>query len=145
MVIIDAWMQHPSAEFLADPMFDPLRRWARGHLAGDGVPTEATVAAMDTAGVRTGMLCAWRGPRGPLISNDAVAAIIARYPGRFAGVAAVDLVIWPVRWTPCGSCGAACMILASGRCGWCRGCGTCRPATAVTTRCTPSASSSLTG
>src|SRR5690349_21680609 len=91
MVIIDAWMQHPSAEFLADPMFDPLRRWARGHLAGDGVPTEATVAAMDTAGVRTGMLCAWRGPRGPLISNDAVAAIIARYPGRFAGVAAVDL------------------------------------------------------
>jgi len=26
MVIIDAWMQHPSAEFLADPMFDSLRR-----------------------------------------------------------------------------------------------------------------------
>jgi len=24
-VIIDAWMQHPSAEFLADPMFDSLR------------------------------------------------------------------------------------------------------------------------
>ena len=91
MVIIDAWMQHPSAEFLADPMFDSLRRWARGHLAGDEVPAEATVAAMDAAGVRTGMLCAWWGPRGPLISNDAVAAIIARYPGRFAGVAAVDL------------------------------------------------------
>ena len=32
MVIIDAWMQHPSAEFLADPMFDSLRRWARGQL-----------------------------------------------------------------------------------------------------------------
>ena len=91
MVIIDAWMQHPSAEFLADPMFDSLRRWARGRLAGDEVPAEATVAAMDAAGVRTGMLCAWWGPRGPLISNDAVAAIIARYPGRFAGVAAVDL------------------------------------------------------
>jgi predicted TIM-barrel fold metal-dependent hydrolase len=91
MVIIDAWMQHPSAEFLADPMFDSLRRWARGQLAGDEVPAEATVAAMDAAGVRTGMLCAWWGPRGPLISNDAVAAIIARYPGRFAGVAAVDL------------------------------------------------------
>ncbi len=91
MVIIDAWMQHPSAEFLADPMFDSLRRWARGQLAGDEVPAEATVAAMEAAGVRTGMLCAWWGPRGPLISNDAVAAIIARYPGRFAGVAAVDL------------------------------------------------------
>src|SRR5438046_2915422 len=36
--------------------------------------------------------CAPGGDRaGPLISNDAVAAIIARYPGRFAGVAAVDL------------------------------------------------------
>lgn len=30
MEIIDAWMQHPSAEFLADPVFDSLRRWALG-------------------------------------------------------------------------------------------------------------------
>jgi len=50
MVIIDAWMQHPSAEFLADPMFDSLRRWARGQLASGEVPVEATVAAMDAAG-----------------------------------------------------------------------------------------------
>ena len=34
MEIIDAWMQHPSAEFLAEPMFDSLRRWAHGLLAG---------------------------------------------------------------------------------------------------------------
>jgi uncharacterized protein len=46
-MIIDAWMQHPSAQFLRDPMFDSLRRWARGQLAGDEVPVEATVAAMD--------------------------------------------------------------------------------------------------
>ena len=91
MEIIDAWMQHPSAEFLADPMFESLRRWARGSLAGGEVPVAATVAAMDQAGVRTGMLCAWWGPRGPLISNDAVAAVVAGYPDRFAGVAAVDL------------------------------------------------------
>ena len=32
-VIIDAWMQHPTAEFLREPMFDSLRRWARGRLA----------------------------------------------------------------------------------------------------------------
>jgi len=89
--IIDAWMQHPSAEFLADPMFESLRRWARGSLRGGEVPLAATVAAMDRAGVRTGMLCAWWGPRGPLISNDAVAAMVASYPDRFAGVAAVDL------------------------------------------------------
>jgi predicted TIM-barrel fold metal-dependent hydrolase len=37
------------------------------------------------------MLCAWWGPRGPLISNDAVAAMVRAHPGRFAGVAAVDL------------------------------------------------------
>jgi len=91
MRIIDAWMQHPSAQFLRDPMFDSLRRWAHGQLAGDEVPVEATVAAMDAAGVQTGMLCAWWGPRGPLITNDEVAAIAGRYPDRFAGVAAVDL------------------------------------------------------
>ncbi len=85
MVIIDAWMQHPSAEFLADPMFESLRRWARGQLpGGHEVPAEAPVAAMDAAGVRTGMLCAWWGPQGPLISNDSVAAMIAGHPGRFA-------------------------------------------------------------
>jgi predicted TIM-barrel fold metal-dependent hydrolase len=88
--IVDAWMQHPSARFLADPMFDSLRRWARGQLGGD-VPVEATVAAMDAAGVRIGMLAAWWGPQGPLIGNDEVAEIVRRYPGRFAGVAAVDL------------------------------------------------------
>ena len=82
MEIIDAWMQHPSAEFLADPMFDSLRRWARGQLAGGEIPVAATVAAMDDAGVRTGMLCAWWGPRGRLIPNDAVAAAVSRYPGR---------------------------------------------------------------
>ena len=86
-MIIDAWMQHPSPEFLKDPMFDSLRRWARGQLADGEIPAETTVAAMDAAGVQTGMLCAWWGPRGPLISNDAVAAIVRGYPGRFAGVA----------------------------------------------------------
>ena len=49
------------------------------------------MAAMDAAGVRTGMLCAWWGPRGPLITNDSVAALVTAYPGRFAGVASVDL------------------------------------------------------
>jgi hypothetical protein len=87
VVIIDAWMQHPSAEFLADPVFDSLRRWARGRLAGGEVPVAATVAAMDEAGVRTGMLCAWRGPRGPLISNGAVAAVAASHLNRLAGPA----------------------------------------------------------
>jgi hypothetical protein len=33
VVIIDARMQHLSAAFLTDPMFESLRRWARGQLA----------------------------------------------------------------------------------------------------------------
>ena len=89
--IIDAWMQHPSAEFLDDPMFASLRRWSRGQMAGGKTPVEATLAAMDAAGVQVGMLCAWWGPRGPLIPNDTVAEMVTRYPDRFAGVAAVDL------------------------------------------------------
>ncbi len=79
-MIIDAWSQHPSAEFLTDPMSDSLRRWSHGQLAGAEVPVEATVAAMDAAGVRIGLLCAWWGPQGPLISNDTVAAIVGSHP-----------------------------------------------------------------
>ena len=75
MVIVNAWIQHPSSEFLADPVFDSLRPRARGRPTGE-VPAAATVAAMDEAGVRTGKLRAWWGPRGPLISNDAVAATV---------------------------------------------------------------------
>jgi hypothetical protein len=75
VTVIDAWMQHPSARFLAEPMFDSLRRWSGGRLGADGeVPAEATVKAMDAAGVRTGMLCGWWGPRGLLITNDWPAA-----------------------------------------------------------------------
>jgi uncharacterized protein len=46
MKVIDAWMQHPSAEFLQDPMFDTLRRWAHGRLAGDELPVELTVPSL---------------------------------------------------------------------------------------------------
>jgi hypothetical protein len=34
--IIDAWMQHPTARFRAQPIFDPLRRWfPTANLAAD--------------------------------------------------------------------------------------------------------------
>jgi hypothetical protein len=62
-------------------MCDSLRRWSHGRLAGGEIPAEATLTAMDAAGVRTGMLCAWWGPRGPLIANDAVAAMTRNCPG----------------------------------------------------------------
>jgi predicted TIM-barrel fold metal-dependent hydrolase len=90
-LVVDAWMQHPTKEFLAHPMFDSLRRWAHGALTDGEIPLAATIAAMDAGGVRLGLLCAWWGPAGPLIANDAVAAIVRRYPDRFVGVASVDL------------------------------------------------------
>lgn len=59
--IIDAWMQHPTARFRAQQMFDPLRRWLpTANLAADGeVPLTATIEAMDAGGVRLGLVCAW--------------------------------------------------------------------------------------
>ncbi len=62
-MIIDAWMQHPTGQFLAHPMFSSLRRWSHGRLAEGEVPVEATLTAMDAAGVQTGLLCAWWGRR----------------------------------------------------------------------------------
>lgn len=88
---VDAWMQHPSGAFLRHEMFDSLRRWSHGALPDDDVAPEHTLAAMDRAAVDIGMLCAWWGPQGPLISNEEVAALVRRWPDRFVGVASVDL------------------------------------------------------
>jgi predicted TIM-barrel fold metal-dependent hydrolase len=89
-VIIDAWMQHPGARFLRNDMFAPLWRWSGQPEASD-LPVERTLAAMDAGGVGFGLLSAWHGPDGPLISNQEVAALVQSYPDRFAGLAAVDL------------------------------------------------------
>jgi predicted TIM-barrel fold metal-dependent hydrolase len=89
--VVDAWMQHPTTRFLAHPMFESLRRWARGTLGTDDLPLATTIAAMDAAGVRVGLICAWWGPEGPLVSNDEVAGFVRQYPDRLVGVASVDL------------------------------------------------------
>jgi uncharacterized protein len=89
--VIDAWMQHPTARLLNSPMFDSLRRWSHGSFPDGDVPLEETIGAMDKARIQIGLLCAWRGPSGPLIDNDEFAALVARFPARFAGVASVDL------------------------------------------------------
>jgi len=89
--IVDAWMQHPTREFLGHPMFDSLRRWSHGALATAEIPIEATIKAMDDAGVRVGLISAWWGPQGALIPNDEVASLVRRFPDRLVGVASVDL------------------------------------------------------
>lgn len=90
-MIVDAWAQHPTLRLLQDPMFEPLRRWTRGAIPTEAPPVTATVAAMDEAGVDLGLISAWVGPRGPLISNDEVAAFVAEAPQRLAGVGSVNL------------------------------------------------------
>ena len=89
--MIDVWMQHPTARFLEQDAFASLRRWTGGQIPREGLPIELTVGAMDEAGVELALLSAWHGPRGSLISNDEVAAWVQACPGRFAGLAAVDL------------------------------------------------------
>ena len=59
--MIDAWMQHPTARFRAQPIFDPLRRWfpTANLAADDEIPLAATIEAMDAGGVCLGLVCAW--------------------------------------------------------------------------------------
>lgn len=57
-MIIDVWMQHPTLRFLGHDMFESLRRWV-GPLPEEPPPIDATIAAMDDAGVDYGLLSAW--------------------------------------------------------------------------------------
>jgi predicted TIM-barrel fold metal-dependent hydrolase len=90
-MLVDVWMQHPTRRFLRSDFLAPLRRWTGQALPEEDVPLDATVAAMDAGGIDHGLLSAWHGPQGALISNDEVAAFAAARPGRFSGLAAVDL------------------------------------------------------
>jgi len=100
-VIIDVWMQHPTMRFINQPMFDSLRRWTGGvNKVTEEIPVEFTIDAMDRGGVRKGLLCAWWGPQGPLISNDEVAAIVSKHPDRFTGIASAT---YTNPWKPSGN------------------------------------------
>jgi predicted TIM-barrel fold metal-dependent hydrolase len=91
-MVIDAWMQHPTARFLAHDMFASLRRWTGGEIPDEPPGIAVTTQAMDAAGVRFGLLSAWSAPhQEALISNDEVAGWVAAHPERFAGLACVNL------------------------------------------------------
>lgn len=96
-MIVDAWLQHPTMRLLRQPFFESLRRWTRDERGASNLdpdrdtPLAFTIAALDQAGVSFGLLSAWVGPMGDLISNDEVAAWVAEAPDRLAGVGAVDL------------------------------------------------------
>lgn len=89
--VIDAWIQHPTPAFVRHPIFASLHRWMRERGIPDEIPVEATLGALDSAGVARALVSAWSSPAGPSISNDEVAAMIHAAPERLFGVAAVDL------------------------------------------------------
>jgi hypothetical protein len=89
--VVDAWMQHPTARHLNHEMFASLRRWIGMPGQPAELPLEATIAAMDEAGVAVGLAAAWYGPEGSLIDNDEVAGFASRYPDRLRAVAGGDL------------------------------------------------------
>jgi predicted TIM-barrel fold metal-dependent hydrolase len=88
---VDAWMQHPTLRHSNHEMFDSLRRWLGVANFDEALPLPFTIAAMDEAGVELGLICAWYGPEGDLISNDEVASFVAEHSDRLRGVAGADL------------------------------------------------------
>jgi predicted TIM-barrel fold metal-dependent hydrolase len=84
-------MQHPTLRFLRHDMLESLRRWTGMEVPDQELNIGLTVAAMDRGGVSYGLLSAWHGPEGALISNEEVAGWVEAHPDRFGGVAAVDL------------------------------------------------------
>lgn len=88
---IDVWMQHPTMLFSNHRMFDSLRRWTGQEKLTSEIPLDFTIGLMDQAQVSRGLICAWWGPAGPLISNEEVAAYVKQCPDRLSGVASVDL------------------------------------------------------
>jgi predicted TIM-barrel fold metal-dependent hydrolase len=94
-LIIDAWMQFPNESFLRDPMFESLRRWPTNWRAlaerGVAISADEALAGARREGVSKVVASAWWGPRGPMIPNDDVGAVVRRYPDVVTGIASVDL------------------------------------------------------
>ncbi len=89
-MIVDAWMQHPTPRFMAQPWLASLKRWTRDDYAG-AWPVQATLGPYADAGVDRAMASAWVGPMGALVSNDEVAGWVSESDGRLVGVGSVDI------------------------------------------------------
>jgi uncharacterized protein len=91
--VIDAWAQ-PAFGTTRRDLPEAVRLFEKSGTAAllDRHLTPAeTVELMDRAGVATLMLSAWCRPGRWLFTNDQVAEYVREFPGRFVGVAAVDL------------------------------------------------------
>jgi uncharacterized protein len=90
MMIVDAWMQHPTPRFMAQPWLASLKRWTGNDFGGDW-PLSQTLAAMDEGGVDLGLASAWVGPSGQLVTNDEIASWVKAAPHRLVGIGSVDI------------------------------------------------------
>ncbi len=91
--IIDAWANPPFADMAAQlPEIKALfrRSGAANQLDAD-ICAADLVAAMDSAGIERLCLTSWTRPGRLVASNDRIAEYIRDFPGRFIGVAGVDL------------------------------------------------------
>ena len=88
---IDAWAQPGSAKLINRPEFASLWRATGMVPLPEGIPIDQLIAEMDQAGIGRSVLRAWAAPDGWIITNDEIAALVRRFPDRFAGMATVDL------------------------------------------------------
>lgn len=91
--IIDAWAQ-PARRDAFEKLPEVARLFKQSgssHLIENGLTPAQIVAEMDRAGIQTLMLSAWHRPGVNIYSNDLIAEMIAEFPDRFIGVAAVNL------------------------------------------------------
>ena len=90
---IDAWGQPIIPEFAnLVPELQPLLKKSRtSQIVRKTMSPAETVELMNQAGIDSVMLSAWHRPGQWVISNDRVAEFVHQYPGRFHGVAAVNL------------------------------------------------------
>lgn len=93
LLVVDAWAQPAMAKaYEKIPEITRLfKQSGSSQIIEKGLSTEQIIDAMDEAGVETLMLSAWHRPGQWIITNDEIADMIAAYPTRFVGVAAVDL------------------------------------------------------
>ena len=78
--IIDAWIQHPTPDFVRHPIFASLHRWMKERGIPDEIPLEATLGAMDGGGVMRVLVMVWFLFVGLSISNDEVAVMVCVVP-----------------------------------------------------------------
>ncbi len=92
-MIIDAWanIALPGTLEVAPDVERLFRQARRSEVLQTGIDAEAMIAQMDAAGVDRALVTAWHREGVWEYSNERVRELVARYPNRIVGIAAVDI------------------------------------------------------